>query len=81
MRKTWPSFPLSGDQVTLHARETSRLTLVLHRVRTASDDLCHILDTLSEKMQRASFDRFFPEITDEDIDRVFSEPAGVERRT
>lgn len=66
--------------VTIYPRETSRLALVLQCVRTASDELCHILDTLNQKMQRATFDRFFPEVTNEDIDELFSERTAAESK-
>jgi hypothetical protein len=59
--------------VTIYPRETSRLDLVLQGVRAASDELRDILATLSEKLQKAGFDQFFPEMTDEEMDELFKD--------
>jgi hypothetical protein len=59
--------------VTIYPRETSRLALVLQGVRAASDELYHILATLSEKLQKEGFDQFFPEITDEEMNELLKD--------
>jgi len=51
----------------------SSLGLVRLRVKKASEELNHIFESLLKKVQEPGADSPFAEITDEDIDRLFSE--------
>ena len=53
--------------------ERSSLGLVRLRVRKASDELGKILDSLLKKAASANAPSVFSEITDDDIDNLFSE--------
>ena len=72
---------LVGDRVILVIcfDERSSLGLVRLRVKKATNDLTNVLDQIDKKSEReketaaAGFDAPFAEITDEDIDSLFSD--------